>query len=125
MYFIYYVIYFRADHADSWAEDLRMFGLRTMFFVVQDLVQLFGLLKYGLCLWQQMLARGLGTWRMFEHDNKSIEYIRTCCSAKWGGHGWSIAFQVFSNFIFVKLYNSTILINTLHYCILLPHEECK
>lgn len=26
-----------------------MFGLRTMFFVVQDLVQLFGLLKYGLC----------------------------------------------------------------------------
>lgn len=28
---------------------LAMFGLRTMFFVVQDLVQLFGLLKYGLC----------------------------------------------------------------------------
>jgi hypothetical protein len=27
-----------------------MFGLRTMFFVVQDLVQLFGLLKYGLRL---------------------------------------------------------------------------
>lgn len=28
---------------------LAMFGLRAMFFVIQDLVQLFGLLKYGLC----------------------------------------------------------------------------
>ena len=26
-----------------------MFGLRAMFFVIQDLVHVFGLLKYGLC----------------------------------------------------------------------------
>ena len=42
--------YRHADHSDSLSIDPRMFGLRTMFFVVQDLVQLFGLLKYGLRL---------------------------------------------------------------------------
>ena len=40
---------------------LRMFGLRAMFFVIQDLVQLFELLKYGLPLGlRQPHAGGLG-----------------------------------------------------------------
>lgn len=42
-----------AQIPDLWASAtsaiLAMFALRAMFFVVQDLVQLFGLLKYGLC----------------------------------------------------------------------------
>ena len=61
-----------AGHSDSGSvKDPRMFGLRTMFFVVQDLVQLFGLLKYGLRLWLELdksiddcLGRLGGLWHL-------------------------------------------------------------